>query len=163
MRIISKERLQSLRKMYPVGCRVELIRMDDIQAPAIGTKGTVIGVDDIGRGAGFGAALVEFGGGNSHRQQNMFQLAHRRFRREDGENVETKGGRKFKSGQNHHLISQRAPLLQPLLFFRGQATLRLKLRQPVQLPANCPDACHGVVIRNGDDLQTLLHNLAQPR
>ena len=48
MRIISKERLQSLRKMYPVGCRVELIRMDDIQAPAIGTKGTVIGVDDIG-------------------------------------------------------------------------------------------------------------------
>ena len=48
MRIISKERLQSLREMYPVGCRVELLRMDDIQAPAIGTKGTVTGVDDIG-------------------------------------------------------------------------------------------------------------------
>ena len=48
MRIISKERLQNLREKYPVGCRVELLRMDDIQAPAIGAKGTVIGVDDIG-------------------------------------------------------------------------------------------------------------------
>ena len=48
MRIISKERLHHLRKKYPVGCRVELLRMDDIQAPVIGTKGTVIGVDDIG-------------------------------------------------------------------------------------------------------------------
>ena len=48
MRTISKERLQSLREKYPVGCQVELLRMDDIQAPAIGTKGTVIGVDDIG-------------------------------------------------------------------------------------------------------------------
>jgi len=48
VRTISKEQLQSLREKYPVGCRVELLRMDDIQAPAIGTKGTVIGVDDIG-------------------------------------------------------------------------------------------------------------------
>ena len=48
MRIISKERLHHLRVKYPVGCRVELLRMDDIQAPVIGTKGTVIGVDDIG-------------------------------------------------------------------------------------------------------------------
>ncbi len=45
MRIISKERLHHLREKYPVGCRVELLRMDDIQAPVIGTKGTVIGVD----------------------------------------------------------------------------------------------------------------------
>lgn len=48
MRIISKERLHHFREKYPVGCRVELLRMDDIQAPVIGTKGTVIGVDDIG-------------------------------------------------------------------------------------------------------------------
>lgn len=33
---------------YPVGCRVELVRMDDVQAPPIGTKGTVYGVDDTG-------------------------------------------------------------------------------------------------------------------
>lgn len=48
MRIISKKRLHHLREKYPAGCRVELLRMDDIQAPVIGTKGTVIGVDDIG-------------------------------------------------------------------------------------------------------------------
>jgi len=48
MRIISKEQLLNLREQYPAGCRVELLRMDDIQAPKIGTKGTVIGVDDIG-------------------------------------------------------------------------------------------------------------------
>lgn len=48
MRFPSKELVESLRKRYPVGCRVELIRMDDPQAPLVGTKGTVLGVDDIG-------------------------------------------------------------------------------------------------------------------
>ena len=45
---ISKDIVNHLRKTYPKGCRVELVRMDDIQAPPIGTKGTVKGVDDIG-------------------------------------------------------------------------------------------------------------------
>jgi len=44
----NKELVESLRKRYPVGCRVELLRMDDPQAPPVGTKGTVRGVDDIG-------------------------------------------------------------------------------------------------------------------
>ena len=44
----SRELVESLRKRYPVGCRVELLRMDDPQAPPVGTKGTVRGVDDIG-------------------------------------------------------------------------------------------------------------------
>ncbi len=48
MRVISKERLQALRERFKPGTRVELLRMDDVQAPPIGTKGTVIGVDDIG-------------------------------------------------------------------------------------------------------------------
>lgn len=48
MKIISKEQLLNLREKYPAGCRVELLKMDDIQAPKIGTKGTVVGVDDIG-------------------------------------------------------------------------------------------------------------------
>ena len=43
----SKELVESLRKRYPVGCRVELLRMDDPQAPPVGTKGTVRYVDDI--------------------------------------------------------------------------------------------------------------------
>lgn len=43
-----ESQLAELRKEYPVGTRVVLIKMDDIQAPPIGTKGTVKGVDDIG-------------------------------------------------------------------------------------------------------------------
>lgn len=46
--LIRKEILEKLRKRYPPGTRVELIRMEDIQAPPMGTQGTVIGVDDIG-------------------------------------------------------------------------------------------------------------------
>lgn len=48
MRVISKEALQALRERFPKGTRVELLKMDDPQAPPIGTKGTVRGVDDIG-------------------------------------------------------------------------------------------------------------------
>ena len=40
--------VEQLKKEYPSGTRVELIQMDDIQAPPIGTKGTVRGVDDMG-------------------------------------------------------------------------------------------------------------------
>lgn len=40
--------VKSLKEMYPVGTRVELVKMDDVQAPPVGTKGTVTGVDDIG-------------------------------------------------------------------------------------------------------------------
>ena len=48
MRMISKEALQALRERFPKGTRVELVQMDDFQAPPIGTKGTVRGVDDTG-------------------------------------------------------------------------------------------------------------------
>lgn len=48
MRIITKEQLEALRSRYPAGTRVELLQMDDVQAPPIGTKGTVTGVDDTG-------------------------------------------------------------------------------------------------------------------
>lgn len=48
MRFLSKEIVERIRKEYPVGSRVELVRMDDPQAPPVGTKGTVRGVDDIG-------------------------------------------------------------------------------------------------------------------
>ena len=48
MRMISKEALQALRERFPRGTRVELVQMDDAQAPPVGTKGTVIGVDDTG-------------------------------------------------------------------------------------------------------------------
>ena len=44
----SREIVERIKKQYPVGCRVELVRMDDVQAPPIGTKGIVYGVDDSG-------------------------------------------------------------------------------------------------------------------
>ena len=45
---IKRETVERLRKEYPRGCRVQLVKMDDPQAPPVGTCGTVIGVDDIG-------------------------------------------------------------------------------------------------------------------
>ena len=44
----SSEIIEALRAEYPVGSRVELLLMNDKQAPPIGTKGTVQGVDDAG-------------------------------------------------------------------------------------------------------------------
>ena len=43
------EKVDFLRKLYPVGCKVELHFMDDPQAPPSGTKGVVMFVDDIGQ------------------------------------------------------------------------------------------------------------------
>ena len=48
MKFPSKETVDMRRKEYPAGTRVELVRMDDAQAPPKGTKGTVICVDDMG-------------------------------------------------------------------------------------------------------------------
>ena len=42
----SKKIVERVRREYPAGTRVELVRMDDSQAPPVGTKGTVRGVDD---------------------------------------------------------------------------------------------------------------------
>lgn len=46
MRFPNRETVERIRREYPVGCRVELVRMDDAQAPLEGTRGTVAGVDD---------------------------------------------------------------------------------------------------------------------
>ena len=70
MRFPSKEVVAGLRERFPAGCRVRLVRMDDVQAPPAGTHGTVTGVDDAGsvmvrwdNGSGlsvvYGADIVE--------------------------------------------------------------------------------------------------------
>ena len=46
MRFPSKKIVELMRKQYPNGTRVELLKMDDAQAPPLGTKGTVTGVND---------------------------------------------------------------------------------------------------------------------
>lgn len=48
MTIPSRETIEQLRRDYPAGTRIELVRMDDVQAPPVGTNGTVRGVDDTG-------------------------------------------------------------------------------------------------------------------
>jgi len=45
---VSKNTVESLRRSFPAGCRVILEEMNDRHAPPIGTKGTVMHVDDIG-------------------------------------------------------------------------------------------------------------------
>jgi len=44
----SEQVIDTLRKNFKAGTRVELVRMDDPLAPPIGSRGTVRGVDDIG-------------------------------------------------------------------------------------------------------------------
>ena len=46
MKFPSREIVERVRREYPAGTRVELVRMIDEQAPPIGTEGTVTGVDD---------------------------------------------------------------------------------------------------------------------
>ena len=49
MRFPSREQIAALRERYPRGTRVELLGMDDPQAPPIGAMGEILGVDDAGQ------------------------------------------------------------------------------------------------------------------
>ncbi len=46
MNFPNRETVERVLREYPIGTRVELVKMDDVQAPPVGTKGTVKGVDD---------------------------------------------------------------------------------------------------------------------
>lgn len=48
MKFPSREQIERLRKEYSAGTVVELVEMQDCQAPPAGTFGTVWGVDDAG-------------------------------------------------------------------------------------------------------------------
>ena len=48
MKIPSENELDRIRREYPVGTIIEIQKMDDPQAPPVGTLGEVIGVDDLG-------------------------------------------------------------------------------------------------------------------
>ena len=49
MRFPSREQIAALRERYPYGTKVELLSMDDPQAPPMGTMGEILGVDDAGQ------------------------------------------------------------------------------------------------------------------
>ncbi len=55
----SEKIVEQIREDYPIGCKVRLVRMDDSQAPPVGTIGEVLGVDDIG------SLLVKWENGSS--------------------------------------------------------------------------------------------------
>jgi len=55
----TRKQVDFLKEQYPAGTRVELVRMEDRQAPPPGTLGTVQGVDDIG------SLLVHWDSGSS--------------------------------------------------------------------------------------------------
>jgi len=42
-----RETVERIRREYPAGTRIALIAMDDVQAPPVGTHGTVLAVDDV--------------------------------------------------------------------------------------------------------------------
>ena len=44
----TQREVERIRARYKAGMRIELIEMEDIQAPPVGTRGTIIAVDDIG-------------------------------------------------------------------------------------------------------------------
>lgn len=46
--MLSTADVKTLRELYPAGTRIRLLKMDDIQAPPVGTEGTVTFVDDTG-------------------------------------------------------------------------------------------------------------------
>lgn len=48
-RLPSKETIKRLREQYPIGCRVELVRMNDLYSKLKpGDRGTVDFIDDTG-------------------------------------------------------------------------------------------------------------------
>ena len=55
----TKEDVEQVRRAYPPGTRISVVRMDDPQAPPPGTIGKVIGVDDTA------SLLVEWQTGSS--------------------------------------------------------------------------------------------------
>lgn len=59
MRFPTQKEVEALRAIYKPGMRVKLVNMDDFQAPAVGTEGTVQGVDDAG------SILVDWDSGSS--------------------------------------------------------------------------------------------------
>lgn len=46
MNFPSRKEVERVRKEFPNGTRIKLVRMNDVQAPSKDTEGTVVAVDD---------------------------------------------------------------------------------------------------------------------
>ena len=58
MRFPTHKQVEEIRALYPKGTRIELVKMDDVQAPPVGTRGTVLCVDDTG------SLIIDWDGNN---------------------------------------------------------------------------------------------------
>lgn len=54
-----RDNIKKIKETYVKGMRVRLIKMNDVQAPPIGTEGFILGVDAVG------SVLVEWDNGAS--------------------------------------------------------------------------------------------------
>ena len=59
MRFPDRHKVEEVRQVYPPGTRIELVQMDDVHAPPVGTIGIVQGVDSTG------SLLVAWSNGSS--------------------------------------------------------------------------------------------------
>lgn len=84
--------IESLRKRYPVGCRIVLDKMDDPQAPPVGTLGTVLGVDSIG------SILVRWDAGGSLNITYGADKAHRLYTVKDASGAPVRNLLRYPSG-----------------------------------------------------------------
>lgn len=84
--------IESLRKRYPVGCRIVLDKMDDPQAPPVGTLGTVVGVDDAG------SILVNWDAGGSLNITYGAYKAHRLYTVKDASGAPVSNLLRYPSG-----------------------------------------------------------------
>ena len=83
MRFPSKETVARVRAQFPPGTRVQLLKMDDPQAPPVGTRGTVRWVDDAA------SLCVEWDNGSS--LNVVYGQDRARFVRPEEENTHEKG------------------------------------------------------------------------
>ena len=88
MKFPSREIVERIRREYPAGTRVELVRMDDVQAPPAGTKGTVKGVDDTG------SLLMRWDNGSEYKAERKILLKN------------LTGSSAFKNGGVGHEVSE---------------------------------------------------------
>ena len=48
MKIPTRREVEQIKARYTKGLRIELIQMNDPQAPPVGTRGRIIALDDLG-------------------------------------------------------------------------------------------------------------------
>ncbi len=119
MNFPDRKTVERLRAEYPVGCRIVLDEMDDVQAPEIGTQGTCKGVDDAGNilvawDSG-GSLNVAYGADSCHRVASEAEvkvsLEHLGKMRQTGPRCPRCGAKPDSYNHQQQALSRRANIL----------------------------------------------------